>query len=135
MALKKEIKEIILTLSENEKKELLSYLKKNLMTNIKNTRNLQDYLKIISNNKQKLVDEFHVKEIGIFGSFATGENKKNSDIDILVEFDENGETFSNYMGLKFYCEKILKKKKVDLVIKESIRKELKNTILEEVIYV
>lgn len=135
MALKKEIKEIILTLSENEKKELLSYLKKNLMTNIKNTRNLQDYLKIISNNKQKLVDEFHVKEIGIFGSFATGENKKNSDIDILVEFDESGETFSNYMGLKFYCEKILKKKKVDLVIKESIRKELKNTILEEVIYV
>lgn len=135
MTLKVEIKEIVSNLSEVEKKELFIYLKNNINFKVKKPKVLSDYLAIIAKNKQKMVNEFHVKEIGIFGSFVTGENKRTSDIDILVEFDENGETFNNYMDLKFYCEKILKKKRVDLVIKESIRKELKSLILKEVVYV
>lgn len=133
--LKRELKNLISNLSEDDRKELFLYLKNNFTPEIKKKKELDNYLTILLNNKQKLINDFYVKEIGIFGSFATGENKKGSDIDILVEFDENKKTFSNYMDLKFYLEKHLKKKKIDLVIKTSIRKELKESILCEVIYV
>ncbi len=45
---------------------------------------------------------FAVKRIGLFGSFARGEQKESSDIDILVEFEKP--TFRNFMDLSFYLE-------------------------------
>ncbi len=45
---------------------------------------------------------FAVKRIGLFGSFARGEQKASSDIDILVEFEKP--TFRNFMNLSFYLE-------------------------------
>lgn len=70
-----------------------------------------------------------VKRAGIFGSHARGEQKKNSDIDILVELDEKWDLF-DVIGLKITLEKILKKK-VDLVEYDTIREELKKNILSE----
>lgn len=43
---------------------------------------------------------FSVTRIGIFGSFARGEQKASSDVDILVEFERP--TFKNFMNLSFY---------------------------------
>jgi uncharacterized protein len=54
-----------------------------------------------------------VKRIGIFGSFARGEQKASSDIDILVEFEKP--TFRNFMNLSFYLEDLLGRE-VDLVL-------------------
>lgn len=76
---------------------------------------------------------FMVKEIGIFGSQIRGEAKSKSDVDILVEFEEGGETFDNYMDLKFYLEDIFGKK-VDLVIKNVLKEEIKEDILSQVKY-
>ena len=70
----------------------------------------------------------------MFGSYATGEQKKRSDLDVLVEFKEDKETFDNFLDLKYYLEKIFKMK-IDLVFKDALRKELKDIILGETIYV
>lgn len=73
-----------------------------------------------------------MREIGIFGSFARGEQRSRSDIDILVDFDEIPDLFV-FIGLADYLEEILCSK-VDLVRKPVIRKELREQILNEVVY-
>lgn len=93
--------------------------------------NIINQLKDYSN---EIKDKFQVKEIGIFGSQVKNKAKKKSDVDILVEFEEGFKTFDNYMELKFFLEKILKKK-VDLVLKSAIKERLKPYILSGVIYV
>jgi len=55
---------------------------------------------------------FGVKRIGLFVSFARGEQKESSDIDVLVEFEKP--TFRNFMDLSFYLEDLFGRK-VDLV--------------------
>lgn len=69
-----------------------------------------------------------IKKAGIFGSYARGDQKKNSDIDILVKLDEKLDLL-DVIGIKLELEKALKKK-VDLVEYGTIRPELKNSILD-----
>jgi|SRR3989339_826278 len=90
----------------------------------------QSILKKIIKNRSK-VRQFDVKKIGLFGSYANGTQKKNSDIDILVEFRKK--TFDNYMNLKFFLEKLLKTK-IDLVLSDALKPQLKSSILKEVEY-
>jgi len=89
-------------------------------------------LEFLEKNAEQL-KKYGVKQIGLFGSFATGRNTNNSDIDILVEFKAGEKTFDNYMDLKFFLEDKLKRK-VDLVIEKNIKPELKNEILSTVKY-
>lgn len=93
----------------------------------------KQYTRIIRNHKKTLYGRYRVKEIGIFGSYVRGEQRKNSDVDILVDFDEVPDLLT-FMGLAEYLEGILKKK-VDLVRKPVIRKELREQVLNEVVYV
>ncbi|MBN2014400.1 MAG: nucleotidyltransferase family protein [Candidatus Altiarchaeota archaeon] len=79
------------------------------------------------------IKAYGVKKIGVFGSYARGQQKKRSDVDVLVEFRKGQKTFDNYMDLKILLEKKLKKK-VDLVIKEALTPPLKKHILAEVKY-
>jgi predicted nucleotidyltransferase len=92
---------------------------------------------IITNKIKKHLPEikrgFKVKEIGIFGSRIKGKAKRKSDIDILVEFEKGYKTFDNYMELKFYLEDLFGCK-VDLVLKSSLKEEIRNQILSEVVY-
>jgi len=72
--------------------------------------------------KKESIKKYHVKKIGVFGSFIKNKQNKNSDIDILVEF-ENVD-FDTYMDLKFLLEDLFNRK-VDLVIEKDLREELK----------
>jgi len=92
-----------------------------------------DVLQILKEHEILIKEKFGVKRIGIFGSFARGEEKAGSDIDVLVEFDETKITFDNYMDLKFYLEDLFKRE-VDLVIESSIKPRLKDNIMREVVY-
>ena len=74
-----------------------------------------------------------VKKIGLFGSYIRNEQKVGSDIDILVEFEKEKKTFDNYMNLKFFLEDLFKYR-VDLVVVEAIKPDLKPYILESVKY-
>ncbi|MDP2217144.1 MAG: nucleotidyltransferase domain-containing protein [Methanolobus sp.] len=69
-----------------------------------------DALGILRKHENAMIELFSVRKMGIFGSFAKGQERKNSDIDILVEFREGQKTFGNYMDLKFYLEDSLKEK-------------------------
>ena len=71
--------------------------------------------------------------IGIFGSFIRGEERPDSDVDVLVTFRKGEETFDNYMDCKFYLEDLFGRK-VDLVMNGAIKKRLKPSILGEVVY-
>jgi predicted nucleotidyltransferase len=93
-------------------------------------RNIQA---ILQERKNYLVEKFGVMEIAIFGSYARGEQKKDSDIDLIVDFKEGYKTFDNYMDLKFYLEELFGKK-VDLVIKSAINPRIKPFLIEEAIY-
>ena len=77
---------------------------------------------------------FGVRRIALFGSHATGKTQQSSDIDILVKFKAGAKTFDNYMDLKFFLEDKFHRP-VDLVIRESLRPDLKTSILSEAIYV
>ena len=45
-----------------------------------------------------------VAKIGIFGSYVRGEERPESDVDVLVTFRKGEETFDHYMDCKFYLE-------------------------------
>jgi len=79
------------------------------------------------------IKKFGVKRIGLFGSYAKNQPKEGSDIDILVEFEKGKKTFDNYMDLKFFLEDLFKCK-VDLVIADALKPDLKPIILGSVIY-
>ena len=76
-------------------------------------------IKILKNNK--------IKKAGIFGSYARGDFKKNSDIDILIQPSKNM-SLLDISGLKIELEAVLNKK-TDLVSYKYIHPYLKNKIL------
>jgi uncharacterized protein len=82
--------------------------------------------------KPFLVEKFNVKQIGYFGSFAKNQQTEGSDIDILVEFSKTPGW--DFFTLEEYLEKIFNRK-IDLVTKQGIKKQLRNTILRSVKYI
>ena len=82
-------------------------------------------------HSKELQNRFTVRRIGIFGSHARGDVGLESDIDVVVEFDQP--TFDHYMDLKFFLEQLLSKK-VDLVMADTIKPRLQPYINQEVIY-
>jgi len=51
-----------------------------------NTETLTEIKEVLTLHKKDLTEKYHVKDIGIFGSYVKGKQRKRSDIDILVEF-------------------------------------------------
>jgi uncharacterized protein len=78
---------------------------------------------------EKIIKKIGIKKAGIFGSYARGEQKKDSDIDILIEpTKEMG--FFEVVSLEEELKKVLKKK-IDLLTYASIHKLLRDRILNE----
>jgi uncharacterized protein len=90
------------------------------------------YLNVLNDNRGILRDEYCVKEIGIFGSVARGEQTALSDVDILVEFSEPV-GFFKFIDLENFLARILDKK-VDLVTKKALKDVVKDQILKDAIY-
>lgn len=82
--------------------------------------------------KPILADRFNVSRIGYFGSYVTGNQTENSDLDLLVEF-------SKPIGWEFFTlEKFLEKEfglTVDLVTKDALKEKIKSPILNQVKYI
>ncbi len=88
----------------------------------------------LEKHKEFIKSKFHVTEIGLFGSFVSGEHTSSSDIDILVDFKKGHKDFFNYMRLKYYLEEVLERE-VDLVMKGAVKTHLKENIFGQVQYV
>ncbi|MGV8127653.1 MAG: nucleotidyltransferase family protein [Methanothrix sp.] len=96
-------------------------------------KRLADIQEILRQKKPILRERFGVLEIGIFGSFARGEEKDASDLDILVEL-ERPVGLIKFVGLQNYLSDELGEK-VDLVTKSALKPRIKKNILSEVVYV
>ena len=93
-----------------------------------------DIKKVLKSYKATLKKKYRVKEIGIFGSYVRGEQKKKrSDVDILVEFD-NGISLLKFIEMENYLTALLGIK-VDLVMKSSLKPRIGRQILKEVVYI
>ncbi len=102
---------------------------------LQKNKKILDYLTVLSRHKKYLHDKFKVKEIGIFGSVVRGEDTDMSDIDILVEYEENiKRTLFDEAGLIGELKDILRKENIDLAVKKNLNKYYKDNILKEVIY-
>lgn len=77
---------------------------------------------------------YGVKRIGLFGSYARGDEKPESDIDILVEFNAGKATFDNFMQLASDLEEIFHKH-VDLLTCDGVSKYIRPYIEKEVIWI
>jgi predicted nucleotidyltransferase len=98
-------------------------------------KNIDEAKAILKEHKAEVILKYQITEIGIFGSFVRGEQKRRSDVDILVEFDQrNIPGLLKLIEMERYLEKLLRKK-VDLVRKGGIRPELRKGILKEVVYI
>ena len=93
--------------------------------------NRSDIFEMLEREKES-IRSFGVSELGIFGSFARNEQKVTSDVDLLVELQR--ETFRDYMGLLGFLERLFGRK-VDLVMKDTIKPLIRDRILRETIYV
>jgi len=85
--------------------------------------------------KPSLKEEFKVTSIGVFGSYLRGEEKRGSDLDVLVEFEESaGLSLLDFIGLENYLSDELGVK-VDLVERSALKPRIGKRILEEVVNV
>lgn len=89
-----------------------------------------DILKIMESNTEEFT-RLSVRRIGLFGSYAEKGGHAASDMDFLVKFD--APTFDNYMELKFFLERLFRKK-IDLVMEEMLKPALKY-VKKEAVYV
>jgi uncharacterized protein len=83
--------------------------------------------------KEAQLRRLGVSGCGLFGSFAREEQSDQSDVDILVEFEEGQKTFDNFMALAFFLEDLFGRK-VDLLTPESLSPYIGPHILREVEY-
>ena len=82
--------------------------------------------------QRESIRRFGVRELGVFGSFARNEQRPDSDVDVLVELER--ETFRDYMGLLGFLETLFGRK-VDLVMKDTIKPIIRERVLNETVYV
>jgi len=98
-------------------------------------------MKRLDEIKQKIIEmkpflkeRYKVKEIGIFGSYLKGKQRRGSDLDILVEFEEDAEIgLLKFINLENFLSDVLGVK-VDLVMKSALKPSIGKRILKEVIY-
>ncbi len=93
--------------------------------------NLEKIKKILKEHKKELEEKYYVKNVAIFGSYVRGTQTKESDIDILVEF-QKPITLIQFIKLENYLSELLGLK-VDLVMKKSLKPYIKKQVLKEAV--
>ena len=94
----------------------------------------QDILQFLKDNKDYFRKEFHISKIDIFGSFARNEQRADSDIDFLIEMENN---VSNIYDLKWELRELLKKqfnREVDVCNEKHIKPFAKTFVLKDAVY-
>ena len=91
-------------------------------------------LKTLKENKQKL-SEFGVRNIGLFGSYKKLMPNSDSDIDILIDFYPEYETYDNLLHIYELLEKLFPGYKIDIVTVNGLSKHIGKYILQETEYV
>lgn len=83
----------------------------------------EELLALLAEHKPVLADRFGVTKLALFGSFARGTPRDDSDVDVLVSFDGPA-TAKRYFGTQFYLEDLLCRD-VDLVTDDALRERFR----------
>jgi len=94
---------------------------------------LEEIKEVIERHRTELKSQFHVEKIGVFGSYARGDQKKRSDIDFLVMFDEPV-SYLDLGGLKIFMEEITGLES-HMVPSYNLRPAFRDNVLKEVKYI
>lgn len=89
--------------------------------------------RIISN--ATLIRQHGISKIGLFGSYARQQQTEDSDIDILIDFEGNQETFDNFMAICNLLEQLFSEHKVEVVTTGGLSPYIGPYILKNVEYV
>ncbi len=87
---------------------------------------------LILERKDEIKEKFKAEIIGIFGSYARGEEKEGSDIDVLVRFGEGASLFELVGGLGDYLEDLFGIS-VDVVSERALHPMMKDDVLRELV--
>lgn len=99
-----------------------------------NNKTIEEIKRKLTEHKAVIKEKYKIKEIGIFGSYAKGKQQKTSDIDILVEFEEDARlSLLDIAGMEIELSDLLGIK-VDLVEKRNLKLHIGQHILNEVVY-
>lgn len=94
---------------------------------------LEDVQTQVKQHKKQLEEDYKIKEIGVFGSYARGDQQEQSDLDMLVDFWETIGLFK-FVALERYLSQLFGVK-VDLVMKSALKPRIGERILREVCYI
>ncbi|GEA25849.1 MAG: nucleotidyltransferase family protein [Microcystis sp.] len=127
-----DVMELAKQLSPMDKKCLVEQLSSEVKPEEVKPKTLEEIKAILILYKPFLIERFKILELGLFGSYVRGEQTKDSDVDILVEFSQVPTLFdlveieyliSDKLGLP-----------VDLIDKKSLKAALREQILNETVY-
>lgn len=89
----------------------------------------ENLLKVLRENKSK-IEEMGAVKIGVFGSYVKGTATEESDVDILVEINPEGDIYGKYCNIKYFLEDLFNKK-VDLLTTSHFRKNYRTEIAQK----
>lgn len=92
-----------------------------------------ELLALLAQHKPVLAERFGVTRLALFGSFARGAARADSDVDVLVDFDGPA-TARRYFGVQFYLEDLLGRE-IDLVTEDALRQRLRPYVERDVVNV
>jgi uncharacterized protein len=94
-------------------------------------RSLEKILEVLRQQIPMLTERYNVETLEVFGSYVRSEQKKDSDLDVLVTFREDPSLLT-YIAIENYLSDLLGIK-VDLVMKDSLKPKIGQQILREAI--
>jgi len=94
-------------------------------------RSLEKILEVLRQQIPMLAERYGVETLEVFGSYVRSEQKKDSDLDVLVTFKEDPSLLT-YIAIENYLSDLLGIK-VDLVMKDSLKPKIGQQILREAI--
>ena len=98
-------------------------------------KSAEKIIRILKAHEKEIRDKYRVRQIGLFGSYRRGDQKKGSDVDILVDFyPDSGMDLITFVELEDFLSAILGMK-VDLVMKSALKPRLGKHILKEVEFI
>lgn len=95
-------------------------------------KTLDEIKQILSERKSWLCETYHITELGVFGSYARGEQTQESDVDVLIDYEE-APTLFELVNLRDLLRD-LTGIPVDVVTKNGLKPRIRDRVLSEVIY-
>ena len=96
-------------------------------------KTINEIKKSLSEQKPILLKKYAVNRLGVFGSYVRGDQHQNSDLDVLIDYEE-APSLITLIEMEYYLSEIIRVK-VDLLTTKGIKSQLKDSILKEVVYV